>query len=196
MKKSVFIMIVTAIAFEGYAQKMAVKMYADRTARAVGDLVTVVIEEQSSSAQDATNDKSKSASAAAAASIPSPTVGGDAVWKSLALPEWSMEGNKAYNAAASKAASDSLSASVTVFITELLPNGNMVIRGDRVVNIDGDLIKFTLTGMIRPDDISTGNQILSTRIAGASITYKAIGEITDNNKPGMIARLIDWVVPF
>lgn len=177
-------------------QRFALGMYADRTARAVGDLVTVLIEEQSSVSQAATSDQSKTRGDSVSMNIPSPTLGAENLWKAFTVPEWSLDSSKAFDASASKEANDSLSGSVTVSITEVLPNGNLMISGDRIVNVNGDLLKFTLTGMIRPDDVSSLNSVLSTRIAGASITYETVGELSRNSKAGFLSKVIDWVVPF
>jgi len=178
------------------AQGLASRLYADRTARSVGDLVTVMIEEQSSVSQDASNDRDKSTANSLSMNAPSPTLGGNNLWKSLVMPELSLNADKTFEASSKKENSGSLSAAITVYITEVLPNGNLMISGDRVVNIDRDLLKFTLTGMIRPDDIDRDNQVLSSRIAGASITYQTVGELAQNSKKGIFSRLIDWVTPF
>ncbi len=189
------------IVFAGFAtvacgQSLASRMYADRTARSVGDLVTVLIEEQSSVSQGASNDRSKSRKDSLSMSVPSPTLGANNFWKAFTLPEWSLNADKNFGASAKKDATDSLSASITVYITEVLPNGYLMISGDRVVNIDGDLLQFTLTGMVRPDDVSRANSVLSSRIAGASITYKTTGEFSRSSKKSFLSKAIDWVVPF
>jgi flagellar L-ring protein precursor FlgH len=172
------------------------RMYADRTARNVGDLVTVQVDERSSVAQDASNDRDKSSAAAMALNLPALQKGGQALWDAISLPEWTVSGSKTFSAKGSKAASDALSASITVYITEKLPNGTLVINGDRVVNIDNDLLKFNLTGMIRPDDIDLSNTVRSSRIAGASITYTTVGELAASSRKGFLTRAIDWITPF
>jgi len=196
MKKQLIIIILAGIGALAEAQGLASRLYADRTARSVGDLVTVMIEEQSSVSQDASNDRDKSTANSLSMNAPSPTLGGNNLWKSLVMPELSLNADKTFEASSKKENSGSLSAAITVYITEVLPNGNLMISGDRVVNIDRDLLKFTLTGMIRPDDIDRDNQVLSSRIAGASITYQTVGELAQNSKKGIFSRLIDWVTPF
>lgn len=193
MKKRIAMMMLIAVAGWSGAQGLASRLYADRTARAVGDLVTVMIEEKSSVLQNAKNDRSKSRNDSLEMDIPSPTLN---LWKAFVLPEWSLDSKKSFDAAAQKNIQDSLSASITVSITEVLPNGNLMITGDRVVNIDDDLLKYTLTGMIRAEDISQNNVVLSSRISGASITYETVGELARSSKPGLISKIIDWVVPF
>ena len=196
MKRYITILATAMVASWAPGKDLVASMYSDETAREVGDLLTVLIEEQSAASQEASNDRSKSSDNAVSVSVPSPLVGGENVWKAFTLPEWSANADKAFNAASSKAATDSLSAAVTVYVTEILPNGNLLIFGDRIVNIDGDLVKFTLSGMVRPADITSANQVYSSRIAGATITYKTQGELSQNAKKGFFSRLLDWVVPF
>lgn len=175
---------------------LAMRMYADRTARTVGDLVTVMIEEESSVQKDATNERDKTVGANMSFNLPGMEANGKPMWDALRLPEWTANASKNFAASGGKATSDAFSASITVHITETLPNGNLMIVGDRKVNIDNDIIEFTLTGMIRPDDISRDNTVLSTRIAGAAITYQTLGEFSGSQRKGIFSRAVDWIFPF
>ena len=176
--------------------KMLGRLYADRTARQVGDLVTIQIEEQSSVQKDSTNDRDKSLSGGMSFDLPGMTANNRSLWNGIALPEWSVEASKAYAASGSKASSDAFSASITVYITEVLPNGNLLISGDRKVNIDGDIVQFTLTGTVRPSDIDRDNNVLSSRVANALITYKNIGDFSKDQRKGLVSRIVDWIIPF
>ncbi len=172
------------------------RLYADRTARQVGDLVTIRIEEQSSVQKDSSNDRSKSVGGNMAFNFPGMEANGKAMWDALTLPEWTVAASKNFSATGGKTTSDAFSASITVHITEQLPNGNLMIVGDRKVNIDGDIILFTLSGMIRPDDINRSNTVLSSRIAAASITYETVGEFGKSQRKGLFSRALDWIIPF
>lgn len=196
MKRIMTILMLSAMAAQAGEGKLVARLYADRTARQVGDLVTVLIEEESSASKDAADSRGKSVSGDAGFDLQSLQASGADLWGALKLPSWSASGSKAFAASGSKASSDTLSASITVHITEELPNGNLMICGDRKVNIDGDILAFTLTGMIRPDDISRENSVLSSRIAGAAISYKTEGEFARNHKKGIFSRVVDWIFPF
>jgi flagellar L-ring protein precursor FlgH len=172
------------------------RLYADRTARLVGDLVTISIEEESSVQKDASDARDKTISNGMSFELPGMQANGSSMWDALKLPEWTMDANKSFSSSGGKSTSDAFSASITVHITEVLPNGNMMIVGDRTVNIDGDLMRFTLTGMIRPDDVDSTNTILSSRIADAAISYETIGEFTSSQRKGILARVGDWIFPF
>ena len=175
---------------------LASRMYADRTARQVGDLVTVEIAEESSVQKDSSDDRDKSASGSVEFEFPGVQLGGKTMWDALALPEWSHSADKEYSSSGSKASSDAFSASITVHVVEVLPNGNLMISGDRMVNIDGDILRFRLSGMVRQDDVSEDNTVQSTQIAGATINYDTVGEFSTSQRKGIFTRVIDWVIPF
>ena len=196
MKKIVSILMLTAAVVQAGEGKLVARLYADRTARQVGDVVTVQIEEQSSVSKDASDSRDKSVSGSIGFDLPGMQANGSAMWDALKLPDWNVAADKKFGSTGNKANSDNFSASITVYITEELPNGNLMISGDRKVNIDGDIIEFTLSGMVRPEDISRANSVLSSRIAGATISYKTAGEFSRNHKKGIFSRLVDWIIPF
>ena len=196
MKRIRILVVFAATVVHAEEDMLVRRLYADRTARAVGDLVTVNIEEQSTVKKDSANDRDKSASGKMSFNFPGMQANGKNMWDSLKLPEWSIHGSKKYGASGSKATSDAFSASITVHITEVLPNGNLMIIGDRKVNVDGDILQFTLSGMLRPDDIDRSNTVLSSRIAGASITHRSTGEFARSQRKGLFSRLTDWIIPF
>ncbi|MBN2164468.1 MAG: flagellar basal body L-ring protein FlgH [Pontiellaceae bacterium] len=195
MQRIIAILILTTLGVHA-EDRLLSRLYSDRTARQVGDLVTIQIEEQSSVQKDSTNDRDKTLSGGMSFDLPGMTANNRALWNALSLPEWNVDANKSFAASGSKASSDAFSASITVYVTEVLPNGNLLICGDRKVNIDGDVVQFTLTGTVRPDDIDRENNVLSSRVADALITYKTTGEFSKSQRKGLISRVVDWIIPF
>ncbi len=185
-----------ALAVMAEENSLVKRLYADRTARLVGDLVTVSIEEESSVEKDASDARDKSISNGMSFEFPGMQANGSNMWDALKLPEWTLDASKSYSSSGGKSTSDAFSASITVHITEVLPNGNMMIVGERKVNIDGDIVQFTLTGMIRPDDVDSTNTVLSSRIADAAISYETVGEFTSSQRKGVLSRVADWIFPF
>lgn len=92
--------------------------------------------------------------------------------------------------------SGALEAFITARIVRKLPNGNMIIEGNREVRVNNENQIITLTGMVRPRDISSDNIILSTYIADARISYSGSGIVNDRQKPGWLARILDVIWPF
>jgi len=81
-------------------------------------------------------------------------------------------------------------------VVEVFPNGNLRIRGKRMIQVNGEDQVITLSGIIRPEDIDNENTVQSTRIADARITYLGLGVLADKQKPGWMTRVLDNVWPF
>ena len=84
---------------------------------------------------------------------------------------------------------------VTASIVEKLPGGNLRIEAKREIKVNREKQDVTLAGIIRPEDISTFNTILSTQIADARILFTGKGVLGDTQGPNWFARIMDWVWP-
>jgi len=84
--------------------------------------------------------------------------------------------------------SNSLSGSITVTVSEVLPNGILAVRGEKwmTLNTGDELVR--IAGLVRADDITTDNTVPSTRIADARITYSGTGAFADASQPGWLDR--------
>jgi flagellar L-ring protein precursor FlgH len=89
-----------------------------------------------------------------------------------------------------------LTATITARVIEVYPNGTMKIGGVRQVTINKETQYLVLTGIVRPEDISVGNVVSSDRIAEARIEYYGEGVLADKDRPGWLARALDWISPF
>jgi len=85
---------------------------------------------------------------------------------------------------------------MTARVTQVLDNGHLMIEGRRLVSVNAEDQYMILTGVIRPEDITSDNLILSQYIADARIIYTGRGVVDDKMRPGWLTRVIDWVWPF
>ncbi|WGD28595.1 flagellar basal body L-ring protein FlgH [Ancylobacter sp. WKF20] len=92
--------------------------------------------------------------------------------------------------------SEKLRLSVAVVVTEVLPNGNLMIRGSQEILVNYEVRVLTIAGMVNPLDITGGNQIAYDRIAEARISYAGRGRLNDVQQPAWGQRIYDAVVPF
>ena len=84
----------------------------------------------------------------------------------------------------------------TVTVVDVLPNGNLVVEGGKIIRIGKDTQYASMRGIVRPLDVQSENTILSTQIADAQVEFVPAGDLTEAQKKGWLARFYDKVKPF
>jgi flagellar L-ring protein precursor FlgH len=166
-------------------------LFADVKARNVGDNVTINIVEAASASKNATTTTSRKSDVAASwtgvlAKMTGDWVGND---QSVAFAN-------NFNGQGETTRKSSLNAFITVRVIQVLPNGNLVIQGSREVQVNNENQFINIQGVIRPEDISSNNVVLSTFVADAKIELNGQGVVSDKQRVGWLARILDWVWPF
>lgn len=86
-----------------------------------------------------------------------------------------------------------VSARVAAWVTDVLPNGNLSIKGQHKVEVNDELQEITLTGIVRPKDISGANTVYSYQVASANLSVRGSGAVADTAAPGWLTRLFNWL---
>ncbi len=84
-----------------------------------------------------------------------------------------------------------LLATITVAVKEVLPTGDLRVAGEQLLTVNDEQHKVSLEGRVRPQDISDGNVVLSTRLAEAHINYVGDGELSDRQRRAWWRKLLD-----
>jgi len=181
-----------------------VSFFEDYRARRVGDILTVKLEEVTSAEKESetTIDKSNNNS------ITTPTVLGSTIEFDAPgiLPlasnskndlSFSLGSTHSFSGTGDSDLSNKLSGDISVSVVEVLPNGNMVVRGEKVMTINQGNEYLRISGMISPRDIDADNTVSSKRIADAQISYTGDGPTNDANVMGWLGKFfISALMPF
>lgn len=168
-------------------------MFSDRKAGAKGDILTIVIAE-SAVAQSSQN-KSSNRESSLEDAIARFVYAGVGTARRGQLPGTAGTGKASYSGGGDVSNSQSLSARAAVSVTDVLPNGNLVVEGVRVVTFSGETQYVVLRGIVRADDVSRDNSVVSTNIADARVEFHSEGSLTDAQKRGWLAKVYEKLRP-
>ena len=158
----------------------------DPRARTVNDLLTVNVVESVNASGSA--DSSVSKDGAGSATL------GSVLGKVPSISNLlDTSSSTKFKGGGSTTRANQLTANLTVRVSEVLPNGNLVLEGAREMQINGDRQLFVLTGVVRPSDIGANNVVLSTAIAELRVQYVGNGTLHDSLSPGFLVRLLNKV---
>lgn len=166
-------------------------LFEDRRARYVGDTMTITIAETTSASTKSNTKVTRSSSISASAG---PIVG---------LPGKNFNGMELAGSSANSldgkgdaAANNVFTGTITVTVIEVLPNGNLLVSGEKQVAIAQGTEYIRLSGVVNPYFINAANTISSAQIADARIEYKESGTISEAQVMGWLARFFMSVLPF
>ena len=179
-----------------------VDLFQDSRARKVGDIVTVRIVEDPEAELNANTKTSRSSSVTAAKlkllgymkqladknSTLAQNPGTDDLFTATLAMDFDGKGSSDRDG--------HIKAYIAAVVERVLPNGNLYINGRREIKVNKEMQFITISGIIRPEDISPANEISSTYVAAARILYAGKGPVADKQNPGWLGRVVDYVWPF
>lgn len=168
-----------------YQQGMRVGLFEDTTAKYIGDVLTVVLIENTNASATSNTNSSKDNKV----ELPGPTLAGQQVTnKGVEILENKFNGEREFSGQGTSAKNSSFNGNISVTVAKVLPNRNLVVRGEKMMllNQSDEYVRFV--GIVRPQDIEQDNTIKSTRIANVHMAYGGQGALSSANKMGPLGR--------
>jgi flagellar L-ring protein precursor FlgH len=166
-------------------------LFEDRRARNVGDTLTITINEKLNASKTAsTNTDRKGSTSFNVADV---QFGGKNILKGGAITGGS---DLKFNGAGDSGANNVFTGNITVTVIEVLPNGNLVVSGEKQIGINTGSEFIRLSGVVNPVTILAGNVVSSIQVADARLEYRGTGTIDEAQTMGWMARVFQSVLPF
>ncbi|MEA1979639.1 MAG: flagellar basal body L-ring protein FlgH [candidate division Zixibacteria bacterium] len=185
----VFILVLLPFALkvkgEEYGQFQS--LFTDIKAHKIGDVITVIISEQNRASNQVSSKSEKSTDVEAQGGP------GSGPLDFIPLFGFDASNKNSFDGKGENSRNNSLRAKMTVTVTNIKPNGDLIIEGMRTLGISGDKETIVLTGVVRQKDISSDNTIESYQIADAEINFTGKGQSQSGSRPGLITRIFSWL---
>ena len=164
------------------------ELFADLKARRVGDILTVKLNEAINASKNAVTKTTKSTAIAATG----PTLFGRTITTGgVPVLTTSLNDAGTFDGEGSSTQSNSLAGAITVTVTGVEPNGNLVVQGDKTLKLNQGDEYIRIAGVVRPADIAADNTVTSDKIADARISYSGKGAVASSNRMGWLARFFN-----
>ncbi len=172
----------------------------DQRAKQVGDILTVAVKITDSAKIDNTTTRSRTGEENVGSNS---LVAGVAAQVASAIP-FSVDPSNLLNSTSNSSSTgtgsvdreEQLDVSIAAIVTQILPNGNMVIEGKQEIRVNNEVRELIVAGIVRPEDISATNTVSSTQMAEARISYGGRGQISDMQQPRYGQQFLDIILPF
>jgi flagellar L-ring protein precursor FlgH len=166
-----------------------VALFENLVAHRVGDTVTINLVENTAAQKSSSTSTAKDTSV----DISAPVFGGAPLTIYGKEISAGLENSRKFEGSGDSSLSNKLQGNVTVTVARRLANGNLVVRGQKWIEINQGREYVRIQGVIRPNDIQPDNTIPSYKVADANIAYGASGALADANRPGLLSRFFNSV---
>ena len=181
-----------------WAPQFRTSLIGDKKAHAIGDIVTVVVQEANSATKDSSTSSSKNSSSDSSINsfFYSPGASSLLTRGSNSFPALKFSSKNDFQGGGQINNSETINIRFGVVVVDVLPNKNLVVEGMRRSTVAGDSRTVILRGVVRPYDVSPANTVLSFNLADVSITFKDSGSISASQRKGWFGRFWDVLTPF
>ncbi|WP_020209449.1 flagellar basal body L-ring protein FlgH [Gilvimarinus chinensis] len=170
-----------------YQPTQGMSLFTDTKARNVGDIITIMLSERTVSSKSSGVNVSKESST----SLPAGTIFGMTPTLNGSPFDTNINQDRDFAGDAGADQSNSLTGSIAVTVADVLPNGNLIVRGEKWMTLNRGDEFIRISGILRPEDISPQNTVSSTRLANAQISYSGTGELANSQNMGWLSKFFN-----
>jgi flagellar L-ring protein precursor FlgH len=170
-----------------YQSRSSISFFEDRRAARIGDILTIVLSESTNASKKAETDITKENDI----SLDNSLVLGDTIDIFGKTLETSVSHSRDFAGDAESDQSNSLQGTIAVTVADVLPNGLLVVRGEKWMSLNSGDEFIRVKGLIRPEDVGANNAISSTKLADARISYGGTGDFANSNRQGWASRFFN-----
>ncbi|WP_423878919.1 flagellar basal body L-ring protein FlgH [Bradyrhizobium sp.] len=169
--------------------------FKDQRARQIGDLLTVTVNitDQANFANETQRSRTATEDSGITAFLGSNLLTGKTALPGRLL---TADGTMGTDGKGTIVRQETLQTNVAAMVTQVLPNGNLVVEGKQEIRVNYEKRELIVAGIVRPEDIQSDNTIDSSKIAQARIAYGGHGEISDIQQPRYGSQVMDVLLPF
>jgi len=171
-----------------YGSGGGLALFEDQKARRVGDTLTIILVEATTAKKKASTSTSKDSTT----DIGNPTLFGRPLTVGgTPVGAFGLESSRKFAGNGDSSQSNQLQGSVSVIVTQVLPNGSLVVSGKKHLQINQGKETVSIEGIVRPADVRPDNTVTSDRVANANISYAGEGAVADSNAAGWMTRFFN-----
>lgn len=167
-----------------------------------GDIITVLVQESVTARTRSETSTEKQSDIRASAPIVSnpflvanpPT--GNGIFNPSELPNWNIGIDNEHESEGTTRRRNEFTTTISCVVTKVFENGNIEIEGEKSVQVNREETQVAVKGIVRGRDVTAGNTILSTQIANADVKLKGSGPLWNNQRRGILTKILDWFSPF
>jgi flagellar L-ring protein precursor FlgH len=171
-------------------------LYADIRAAKIGDILTITISENSTASKAAATTAERTKNSTGSFTFAGAGLGTSGTKGAFSFGPYTGAFSNTFKGDGSTSQTDTMTAYMTATVIDVLPNGNLLIRGSRWTKVNDELQQIVLEGVVRPIDISRNNTVLSQNVAEAKIFLLGKGPVSQHQKPGWLNQFLDLISPF
>ena len=168
-----------------------------------GDIITVMVQEKVTAKTQANTRTRKESDVESKAPVGSnqfpvgnsPDEGAN-IFQPGELPNWKIEAENEHRGQGETIRKSEFTTNITCVVTRVLPNDTLMLEGEKRITINREDSILVVSGIVRAKDVTPANTVLSTQMAASTVELKGKGPLWNNQRRGLVTRILDWFSPF